>query len=91
MKGIKTTELYDCKANIMANPTFSEDVAGTVELYLTFIKKMKAENPQINVSEVNYSDNRQGGDNNHHGKRGSSGISSSNSSSTDAVVDDRFL
>jgi hypothetical protein len=33
MKGIKTTELDVCKANIMASPTLREDFAGTVELY----------------------------------------------------------
>jgi hypothetical protein len=74
----------------MAIPTLCEDFSGTVELYLTFIKQMKAENPQINVSEVNYLKNIKCGGNTYSGKRGSSGISNSHSSSTNAAVDDRF-
>jgi hypothetical protein len=60
MKGIKTMELDVCKANIMASPTLRDDLSGMVELYSSFIKQMKAENPQMNVSEVNYSKGKQG-------------------------------
>jgi hypothetical protein len=59
MKGIKATELDVCKAKIMASPTLCDNFTATVELYFTRIKQMKAENPQMNVSEVNYSKNRQ--------------------------------
>jgi hypothetical protein len=74
MKGIKTTELDVCKANIMASPTLREDFAGTVERYSIFIKQTKAENLQMNVSEVNYSKNRQGGGSIFSGKWGSLGF-----------------
>jgi hypothetical protein len=63
MKVIKTTELDICEANIIASPTLCDNFTGMVELYSTFIKEMKAENTQINVSEVNYSKNRQSGEN----------------------------
>jgi hypothetical protein len=82
MKGINTTELDVYKANIMAGPALHVNFMDTVEVYSTFIKQMKAENPQMNVSEVNYYKNRQSG-NNSSGKRGSSGIS-------DGEVADRF-
>jgi hypothetical protein len=36
----------------MASPTLRDAFMETVELYSTFIKKMKAEKPQLNVSEV---------------------------------------
>jgi hypothetical protein len=52
LKGIKTTELDVCKAQVMASPTLSGDFPATLELYSTFVKQMKAENPQLNVSEV---------------------------------------
>jgi hypothetical protein len=55
LKGIKTTELDVCKTQVMESPTLRDEFAATVELYSTFIKKMKAENPQLNVSEVNFS------------------------------------
>jgi hypothetical protein len=74
MKGIKTTELDICKANIMTNPEMHDNFEAMVELYSTFIKQTKVDNPQINVSEVNYSKNKEGG-NNSSGKLGSSGIS----------------
>jgi hypothetical protein len=91
MKGINMMELDVCKANIRYIPTLREDVAGTVELYSTFIKHMKAENPQMNISEVTYSKGKQGGGRSHSGKRCSSGISNSNQgSSSNAVVDDCF-
>jgi hypothetical protein len=72
MKGIKTTELYVCKANIMASATLSDHF--TAMVYLTFIKQRKADNHQMNVSEVNYCKNRKICKHS-YGKRGSSGIS----------------
>jgi hypothetical protein len=38
----------------MASPTFCDEFAANVELYYTFINKMKAENPQLNISEVRF-------------------------------------
>jgi hypothetical protein len=38
----------------MASPSLRDDFDLTVELYSTFIKQMKAENPQLNVSEVSF-------------------------------------
>jgi hypothetical protein len=38
----------------MASPSLRDDFAATVELYSTFIKKMKAENPQLNINEVSF-------------------------------------
>jgi hypothetical protein len=46
LKGIKTTELDVCKAQVMAIPSLRDDFAANVELYSTFIKQWKAENPQ---------------------------------------------
>jgi hypothetical protein len=74
MKGINMTELDVCKASIMAIPTLHDTFVATVELHSTFIKQKKAENPQMNVLEVNYSRNKQRGGNNSSGKRGSSVI-----------------
>jgi hypothetical protein len=54
LKGTKTKELDICKMQVLASPTLHDDFAATVELYSTFIKKMKAENPQSNVSEVSF-------------------------------------
>jgi hypothetical protein len=54
LKGIKTTELEVCKVQVMASPTLRDDFPATVDLYSTFIKQMKAENHQLNVSEVTY-------------------------------------
>jgi hypothetical protein len=54
LKGIKMTELDVCKAQVMASPTIRDDFPEKVELYSTFIKHMKAENPKLNVSEVSY-------------------------------------
>jgi hypothetical protein len=82
LKGIKTTELDVCKTQAMASPSLYDDFSSTVELYSTFIKPMKAENPQLNVSEVSFARGK-----NSFGKLSSSGIS--NSSNT--AVDDRFL
>jgi hypothetical protein len=56
-----------------------------VEIYSTFIKQMKAENPQLNVSEVTYA--RKPGGGKGGGKRGSSLIS--NNSNGD--VAERFF
>jgi hypothetical protein len=69
----------------MASPTLRDDFAATVELYSTFIKQMKAENPQLNVSEVSFAQGK--GSKNLFGKRGSSGISNV----SNAAVDDRFF
>jgi hypothetical protein len=85
LEGIKTTEMDVCKAQVMTSPTLRDDFPATVELYSTFIKQMKAENPQLNVSEVTYA--RKSGGGKGGGKRGSSGIS--NNSTGD--VADRFL
>jgi hypothetical protein len=55
LKGIKTTELDVCKKRVVASPTLRDDFASTVELYSTFIKQIKAEKPQLNISEVSFS------------------------------------
>jgi hypothetical protein len=73
LKDIKTTELDVYKTQVMASPSLRDNLASTVELYSTFIKQMKAENPQLNVSEV-ICDRGKGGKKS-FGKRGSSGIS----------------
>jgi hypothetical protein len=57
----------------MASPSLRDDFAATVELYSTFIKKMKAENPQLNVSEVSFARGKAG--KNSYGKRHYTGIS----------------
>jgi hypothetical protein len=54
LKLIKTPELDVCKTQVMASPSLRDNFAATVELYSTFIKIMKAENPQLNVSEVSF-------------------------------------
>jgi hypothetical protein len=54
LKGIKTTELDVCKKQVMANPSLRDNFAAMVELYYTLIKHTKAENPQLNVSEVSF-------------------------------------
>jgi hypothetical protein len=54
-------------------------------MFITFIKHMKAENPQLNISEVSYTQKSGGGKGG--GKRGSSGMS--NKSNSD--VADRFF
>jgi hypothetical protein len=71
LKGIKTTELDVCKAQVMASPSLRDDVAATVELYSTFIKQFKAENPQLNVYEVSFACGKAG--KNSYGKRHSTG------------------
>jgi hypothetical protein len=45
LKGIKTTELDVCKTQVMAIPSLRDDFSAIVELYSTFIKQTKAENP----------------------------------------------
>jgi hypothetical protein len=41
LKGIKTIELDFCNTQVMESPKLCDDFAATVELYSTFIKKMK--------------------------------------------------
>jgi hypothetical protein len=43
LKGIKTTELDVCKTQMITSPSLRDDLEASVELYFTFIKKMKAE------------------------------------------------
>jgi hypothetical protein len=69
----------------MASPSLRDDFAATVELSSTFIKQMKAENPQLNVSEVSFAHGKAG--KNSFGKRNSTGISNV----SNAAVDDRFF
>jgi hypothetical protein len=85
LKGIKTTELDVCKTQVMASPSLSDNFSATVELYSTFIKQMKTENPQLNVSEVSFARGKAG--KNSYGKRHSTGISNV----SNAAVDDRFF
>jgi hypothetical protein len=65
--------------------TSLDSFAATVEFYSTFIKQMKAENPQLNVSEVSFARGKVG--KNSYGKRHSTGISNV----SNAAVDDRFF
>jgi hypothetical protein len=60
-EGDKINGVGCLQANIMAHPTLLEDFDGTVELNSIFIKQMKAEKTQMNVLEVNWSKNKQGG------------------------------
>jgi hypothetical protein len=69
----------------MASPSLRDKFAATDELYSTFIKQMKAENPQLNVSEVSFERGKAG--KNSYGKRHSTGVS--NVSNT--TVNDRFF
>jgi hypothetical protein len=69
----------------MSSPSLRAIFSATVELYSTFIKKMKAENPQLNVSEVSFARGKAG--KNSYGKRHSTGISNVSNS----AVDDRFV
>jgi hypothetical protein len=69
----------------MASPSLRDNFAATVEIYSTFIKQMKAENPQLNVSEVSFAHGKAG--KNSYGKRHSTGISNV----SNAAVDDRFF
>jgi hypothetical protein len=85
LKGIKTTELDVCKTQVMASPSLRDDFAATDELYSTFIKQIRDENPQLNVSEVSF-DRGKGGKNS-FGKHNSSGMSNV----SNAAVDGRFF
>jgi hypothetical protein len=69
----------------MASPSLRDNFAATVELYSTFIKHMKAENHQLNVSDVSFARRKAG--KNSYDKRHSTGISNV---SNDAVGD-RFF
>jgi hypothetical protein len=69
----------------MVSPSLRDNFSATVELYSTFIKQMKAENPQFNVSEVSFARGRAG--KNSFGKRHSTGISNV----SNAAVDDSFF
>jgi FMN-dependent NADH-azoreductase len=70
---------------VMAIPSLRDNFAATLELYSTFIKKMKAENPQLNVSEVSFARRKVGKKS--FGIRNSSGMSNVSNS----AVDDRFF
>jgi hypothetical protein len=85
LKGIKTTELDVCKTQVIDSPSPRDDFASSVELYSTFIQKMKAANTQLNVSEVSFA--RGKGGKNSLGKRGSAGISNV----SNAAVRDHFF
>jgi hypothetical protein len=85
LKGIKTTELDVCKTQVMASPYMRDNFAANVELYSTFIKQMKAEHPQLNVSEVSFA--RGKAVKNSCGKRHSTGISNI----LNAAVHDRLF
>jgi hypothetical protein len=85
LKGIKTTELDVCKTQVMASLSIRDDFAAKVELYSTFIKQMKAGNPQLNVSEVSFAHRK--AVKNSFGKRNYSVISNV----SNAEVDDRFF
>jgi hypothetical protein len=67
LKGINTTELDVCKTQVTASPSLLDDFSAKVQLYSTFIKQMKAENPQLNVSEVSFAGGKAG--KNSFGKR----------------------
>jgi hypothetical protein len=69
----------------MASPSLRDDFSATFELYSTFIKQLKAENPQLNVSEVSFAREKAG--KNSYGKHHSTGISNV----SNANVDDRFF
>jgi hypothetical protein len=45
---------------VMASPSLRDDFAATLELYSTFIKKIQAENPRLNVSEVSFARRKAG-------------------------------
>jgi hypothetical protein len=72
LKGINTPELDIFKTQVMVSKYIRDDFSSTVELYSTFIKQMKAENTQLNVSEVRFAQGK--GGKNSFGKRGSAGI-----------------
>jgi hypothetical protein len=74
-----------CKAQVISSPSLHDDLAATVEIYSTFIKHLKAENPQLNVSEISFARGKVG--KNSYGKRHSTGISNV----SNANVYDRFF
>jgi hypothetical protein len=69
----------------MASPYLCDDFSAIVDLYSTFIKQMKAENPHLNVSDVIVA--RGKAVKNSFGKRTSSGMPNVSK----AAVDDRFF
>jgi hypothetical protein len=69
----------------MASPSIRDNFTATVEPYSTFIKQMKAENTQLNVSEVSFARGKAG--KNSYGKRHSTGISNI----SNGAVDERFF
>jgi hypothetical protein len=81
LKGIKTSELDVCKAQVMASPSHRDEFASTVDMYSTFIKQLKAENPQLNVSEVSFACGKAG--KNSYGKHHSTGISNASNDNVD--------
>jgi hypothetical protein len=85
LKGIKTTYIDVCKTQVMASISLHDDFEATVELYSTFINQWKAENPQLNVSEISFARGKAG--KNSYGKHHSTGISNV----LNAVVDGRFF
>jgi hypothetical protein len=83
LNGLK--ELDVCKIQVMVSPSLRDSFAAAVELYSTFIKQLKAENHQLNISEVSFAHGKAG--KNSYGKRHSTGISNVSNS----AVDDRFF
>jgi hypothetical protein len=81
----RKTELDVCKTQVKVSPSLRDDFASNVELYSTSIKQMKAENPQLNVSEVSFA--RGKGGKNSFGKQVSAVITNVSK----AAVDDRFF
>jgi hypothetical protein len=69
----------------MASPSLRDIFSATGEFYYTFIKKMKARNPQLNVSEVSFERGKAG--KNTYGKCHFTEISNV----SNAAVDDRFF
>jgi superfamily II DNA/RNA helicase len=69
----------------MASLSLRDDFAATFELYSIFIKQMKTENPQVNVSDVSFARGKAG--KNSYGKRHPNGISNA----SNAAVDDRLF
>jgi hypothetical protein len=69
----------------MTSPSLRDDFAETVELYSTFINKLKAENPQLNVSEFSFACGKAG--KNSYGRHHSTGISNV----SNVNVDGRFF
>jgi hypothetical protein len=81
LKGIKTTDLEVCNTQVMATTSLRDYFASILVLYSTLIKHTKAENPQLNVSEVIFS--RGKGGKNSFGRGVSSGISNVSNSAVD--------